>query len=108
MPCVRLPLAICLYLAFAQAQAGVIISGTRQIYAEPRREITVRVSNDDQQAARLVQVWMDVGNAQLTAEHSDVPFSISPPVFRLDPGKSQAIRLAYTQESLPGDKESLF
>ncbi len=52
MPCVRLPLAICLCLAFAQAQAGVIISGTRQIYAEPRREITVRVSNDDQQAAR--------------------------------------------------------
>ena len=108
MPCVRLPLALCLCLAFAQAHAGVIISGTRQIYAEPRREITVRVSNDDQQAARLVQVWMDAGNAQLTAEHSDVPFSISPPVFRLDPGKSQAIRLAYTQEPLPGDKESLF
>lgn len=104
----RLKVALCLCLAFAQAQAGVILSGTRQVYAEARREITVQVRNDDQQAARLVQVWMDDGDARQLAEHSEVPFSISPPVFRLDPGKSQSIRLAYTREPLAGDRESLF
>lgn len=109
MGCVaRLQVALCLCLVFGQAQAGVIISGTRQIYPEPRREITVQVSNDDAHAARLVQVWLDGGDARLTAEHSEVPFTLSPPVFRLDPGKSQAIRLAYTQEPLPRDRESLF
>ncbi len=101
-------LLICLCLAVGQAQAGVVISGTRQVYQESRREITVQVSNDDQNASRLVQIWMDGGDARMTAEHSEVPFSISPPVFRLDPGKSQAIRLTYTQEPLPVDKESLF
>ncbi|MBH3424159.1 molecular chaperone [Pseudomonas gessardii] len=104
----RLQVALCLCLAVGQVQAGVVISGTRQVYPQPRREITVQVTNDDRQAARLVQVWMDDGDTRLAAEHSDVPFSISPPVFRLDPGKSQAIRLAYTQQPLPADKESLF
>lgn len=97
-----------LHLASGQAEAGVVISGTRQIYPQQRREITVRVSNDDLRAPRLVQVWMDSGDAQLSAERSDVPFSITPPVFRVEPGKSQAIRLVYTQEPLPADKESVF
>lgn len=90
------------------AQAGVIISGTRQVYPEQRREITVRVTNDDKHAPRLVQAWLDAGDASVTAEQSDVPFSLTPPVFRVDPGKSQAMRLAYTREPLPKDKESVF
>ncbi|NWE42653.1 fimbria/pilus periplasmic chaperone [Pseudomonas yamanorum] len=104
-----LPAGIVLFcLTMGVAQAGIVINGTRQIYPEPRQEITVQVTNDDASAPRLVQVWMDGGDPQAAAEHSEVPFSISPPVFRVDPGKSQAIRLAYTREPLPSDRESVF
>lgn len=90
------------------AHAGVVIDGTRHIYPQQRREITLRLSNDDKRAPRLVQVWLDQGDATPDPAHSDVPFSLSPPVFRLDPGRSQGVRLVYTQEPLPSDRESLF
>lgn len=85
--------------------AGVIISGTRHIYPEKQREISIQITNDDPKTPRLVQVWLDRGQAP---ELSDVPFSLSPPVFRLDAGKGQVVRLVYTRESLAQDRESLF
>ncbi|MFC6338800.1 fimbria/pilus periplasmic chaperone [Pseudomonas sp. CCM 7891] len=100
--------AMSLGLLTPTVQAGVIIDGTRQIYPQLRREITVRVSNDDQHAPRLIQAWLDKGDQHQRAELIDVPFSLSPPVFRLDAGKSQAMRLSYTKEPLPTDRESLF
>ncbi|MGU9857267.1 fimbrial biogenesis chaperone [Pseudomonas sp. LF245] len=87
------------------AFGGVIISGTRHIYPEKSREISIQVSNEDPKSPRLVQAWLDRGRAP---ELSDVPFSLAPPVFRIDAGKGQVIRLAYTREPLPGDRESLF
>lgn len=87
------------------AYGGVIISGTRHIYLEKYREISIQVTNDDLTSPRLVQAWLDRGQAP---ELSDVPFSLAPPVFRIDAGKGQVIRLAYTREPLPVDRESLF
>ncbi|WP_211454720.1 fimbrial biogenesis chaperone [Collimonas antrihumi] len=96
------------YLTVLPAQAGVVVSGTRQIYPAQSREITVQVTNDDKKMPRLVQVWLDDGNEKQTAEQADVPFTITPPVFRLEAGKSQTLRLVYTKEPLPADKESVF
>lgn len=90
------------------AVAGVVIDGTRHIYPQQRREITLRLTNDDPRDPRLVQVWLDQGTPAQDPSHSDVPFSLAPPVFRLDPGKSQVVRLVYTQDPLPTDRESLF
>lgn len=102
--------ALCLAgcLTILPAQAGVVIGGTRQIYPAQNREITIQLTNEDKQLPRLVQVWLDSGNEKLTPEQSDVPFTITPPVFRMEPGKSQSLRLVYTKEPLPTDKESAF
>lgn len=103
---------ICLGLAACvvafPAQAGVVIGGTRQIYPAQSREITIQLTNDDKKNPRLVQVWLDSGNKDLTAEESEVPFTITPPAFRMEPGKGQALRMVYTKEPLPADKESVF
>lgn len=111
----RLMFAIALLLAISMvsgwpsvAHAGVVIDGTRHIYPQQRREITLRLTNDDERAPRLVQVWLDQGDPASDPSNSKVPFSLSPPVFRLNPQKSQAVRLVYTQEPLPADRESLF
>ena len=55
------------------AHAGVVIDGTRHIYPQQRREITLRLTNDDQRAPRLVQVWLDQGDP---AQDPRVPFSL--------------------------------
>ncbi|MFM0736237.1 fimbria/pilus periplasmic chaperone [Paraburkholderia xenovorans] len=89
------------------AQAGVVLGGTRVVFLEKEREVTVKLSNEGT-APALVQSWLDNGNMHSLPDESKVPFTLTPPLFRLDPKKSQSLRLIYTQESLPKDKESLF
>lgn len=104
----KVTLGLVMALVSQALSAGVVIDGSRQIYPEHRREITVRLTNDDQTAPRLVKAWLDNGGSDQSPETSDVPFSLSPPVFRLDSGKSQVMRLSYTRQPLPTDRESVF
>jgi chaperone protein EcpD len=99
--------AIFLLFASAQVSASVVVVGTRVIYPKDQREVTVRLSNDGASPA-LVQAWIDKGNQNESPESIEVPFILTPAMFRLDPKKGQALRLIYTKEPLPEDKESIF
>ncbi|MFJ2987905.1 molecular chaperone [Collimonas sp. NPDC087041] len=90
------------------AHAGVVIDGTRQIYPAQSREITIKLTNADKNLPRLVKVWLADGDGNTTAEQSDVPFTITPPVFRMEPDQTQSLRVVYAKEPLPTDRESLF
>ncbi|GAB7129000.1 fimbrial chaperone [Silvimonas sp. JCM 19000] len=96
--------ALCAALA---ATADVVISGTRAVYNGKDREITVRLTNGGKRPL-LAQSWIDDGAAEQRPEEIKVPFTLTPPVARLDAGKGQSLRIAYTQEALPTDRESLF
>lgn len=93
------------------ASASVIIVGTRVVYPSDARDVNVRLSNNGELPA-MVQAWLDTGSADAAPETIDVPFRITPSLFRLDPSKNQSLRLVYAPESadkaLPLDKESLF
>ena len=43
-----------------------------------------------------------------TPESVDAPFLITPPLFRMDAQKEQSLRIVYTHDQLPADRESLF
>ncbi|MBB4862308.1 P pilus assembly chaperone PapD [Pseudomonas nitritireducens] len=95
-------------LMIAQAQASIVITGTRVVYDASQREVTVKLSNDGQ-SPMLVQSWIDEGNVQATPDTSAAPFVLTPPIARIDPSKGQALRIRYTgQKVLPQDSESLF
>ncbi|RDS83135.1 molecular chaperone [Dyella monticola] len=91
----------------ARAHADVVISGTRVIYPSQEKEVTVKLNNQGS-SPMLVQVWMDDGDDKVTPEKAKTPFTLMPPMFRMEPGKGQAVRVVYTGESLPADKETLF
>jgi chaperone protein EcpD len=91
----------------ARSEASVVIGGTRVVYPAQDREVTVKLSNEGK-GPSLIQVWMDDGDAQATPDSAKVPFTILPPISRIEGGKSQAVRVLYTKEPLPTDKESLF
>jgi chaperone protein EcpD len=91
----------------APSKADVVISGTRLIYPAQEKEITAKLTNEGKSPV-LAQVWLDDGDSQSTPDDAKVPFNVMPPIFRMDGGKGQAVRLAYTKEALPADKESLF
>ena len=92
----------------ASAQAEVVIHGTRIVYPADARETTVQVTSSGLKPS-LVQVWIDDGDPKSTPENSNAPFVITPPLSRVDAGKSQAFRvlalpsaaqLSQTQETL--------
>ena len=51
---------------------------------------------------------MDDGAPGAAPAQASAPFSLTPPMFRLEGGKGQRLRLVYTGEPLPADRESLF
>ena len=98
-------LALC--LGVTTAQANVLIGGTRVVFPAKDGEVTVRLTNDNDHPV-LVESWIDRGDIHSTPESVDVPFLITPPLFRMEAKKEQSLRIVYTHEQLPADRESLF
>ena len=98
---------IALSLIASAAHASVVIGGTRVVFPAQDGEVTVRLSNQGDRPA-LVEAWIDRGNPQSTPDKVDVPFLITPPLFRMEAHKDQSLRIIATQAHLPADRESLF
>jgi len=94
-------------LLVGSAGASVTVGGTRVVYPLENREVTVKLTNDRAEPS-LVQVWMDKGNAAAKPGETSAPFVLTPPIFRMDAGKSQTLRMMYTGDALPQDRESVF
>jgi P pilus assembly chaperone PapD len=97
-----------LTLGFTAAQADVIVDTTRVIYLESKRDATFKITNVNKEAPAFVQMWLDDGNPTATAEDAVAPFNLTPPVARLKPDASQVVRMVFTGEPLPPDRESVF
>jgi chaperone protein EcpD len=96
----------CALLA-GSVEASVTVGGTRVVYPLDQREVTVKLDNDSA-APSLVQVWIDDGHADAKPGDIKVPFVMTPPIFRMDAKKSQNLRVIYTGDALPRDRESVF
>ncbi|TFY94429.1 molecular chaperone [Pseudomonas nabeulensis] len=107
----RLALATCTVASLAlqalPAQAGIIIYGTRVIYPAEQQEVVVRLENKGDRPA-LVQTWLDTGDLRSTPSTSQTPFTLTPPIFRIEPNQQQALRLRHSGESSATDRESLY
>lgn len=99
-------------LILPAARADVTLGGTRVIYPASARQVVIRLTNAGKLPS-LVQVWADrsgdLRESPLTPENlENAPFLVTPPIFRLDAGRSQVLRLRYAGEILPSDRESAF
>jgi chaperone protein EcpD len=101
-------LGVALFSFFsASSHAGVVINGTRAVYDQKEKSITVQLTNKGADPV-LVQSWIDNGNADATPQNVQVPFVLTPPINRVEPNKGQALRISYTGKPLPQDRESVF
>lgn len=89
------------------ANASVVIAGTRVVFPAANGEVTVRLNNNGEQPA-LVEAWIDNGDPASTPDTAHVPFLITPPLVRMNAGKGQSLRVVYTNQPLPKDRETLF
>ncbi|MGH8036554.1 MAG: fimbrial biogenesis chaperone [Stenotrophomonas sp.] len=94
-------------LCAPSAQASVVVTGTRVIYPADAREVTVRLTNQDN-FPNAVQAWIDVDDPASTPADADAPFVVNPAISRLAPGSGQRLRIMFTGAALPQDRESLF
>ncbi|EPK8591300.1 fimbrial biogenesis chaperone [Pluralibacter gergoviae] len=85
--------------------AGIVMTGTRVIYPADAREKSVQLSNTGTRPY-IVQMQVDGGRPG-DGQASDA-FVFTPPIFRMEPGAGQSVRLRYVGKALPQDRESLF
>ncbi len=101
-----------LAIAAGPLHAAIQIAGTRIVLNGDQREQTVRLTNTADTPV-LTQIWLDQaadGGPDLAAGAQRTPFILTPPVARLNGGKSQVVRIFKSAEisSLPHDRESVF
>lgn len=94
---------VALALFATQVQAGIIIGGTRVIYPGDKTEAAVSIRNPQKSGVSLVQSWVDGGDKSHTA-----PFIVTPPLFRINPGEENMLRIVRIGGSLAEDRESRF
>ncbi|TQI81514.1 fimbrial chaperone protein/chaperone protein EcpD [Serratia fonticola] len=89
--------------------AEIYLGTTRLIVNAQDKEATLRVSNEGQ-APVLLQIWLDTGDSEAAPEKIATPFTVAPPILRLDGKRSQRLRVLFTGRGtpLPADRESVF
>ncbi|MCI3970424.1 fimbria/pilus periplasmic chaperone [Burkholderia contaminans] len=89
------------------AQAALLLNGTRVIFPEHARDVTIRMENSGTQPV-LAQSWIDDGRADVPPEQMRTPFVVAPTLVRVEAGRGAVLRITNMQESLPTDRESVF
>ena len=86
-------------------QASITVGGTRLFYNGAENEASLPVSNSKDAVPYLIQSWIELSENS----KEQVPFIVTPPLFRLDGGHENTLRVIYTGEtSLPENRESVF
>lgn len=86
-------------------QASITVGGTRLIYNAGENEASISVSNTKNSVPYLIQSWVELEEKS----SARVPFIVTPPLFRLDGGRENTLRVIYTGEKpLPENRESAF
>ncbi len=98
---------LCATFISDQALASIVITGTRVIYHQDDKEVSVQMKNVGASPV-LIQSWVDNGDANATPENIQTPYIITPPVNRVDAGKGQTLRLSLTNPGVfADDRESV-
>ncbi|MHA6205582.1 fimbrial biogenesis chaperone [Dyella soli] len=91
----------------AVAQAGVTAERTRVIFPAGASETSLRLVNLNGYPV-MVQTWIDNGALDSTPDKAVAPIMPLPPMFRMLPAEHQTLRLVFTGDALPADRESLY
>lgn len=100
---VHVVLVLLLALFTVHVRAGIVIGGTRVIFDGDKKEVSTSIRNPEKSGIYLVQSWVDNGE-----RGGKAPFIVTPPLFRINPGEENLLRIVRTGGNLPPDRESVF
>ncbi len=88
-------ISLILFLLFslitASQAAGISVGGTRFVYDDNLREISIPIMNTDKEKPYLIQSWVSAYQGD-----EKTPFIATPPLFRIEPDSSGTARISYT------------
>lgn len=87
------------------AVSGIVVGGTRVIYASDKPDTTISIYNKETQLPYLIQSWVDPFSKE---DKTKSPFTVIPPVSRIEAGQEKILRIVKTTGELPKDRESVF
>ncbi|HGS4463326.1 TPA: molecular chaperone [Vibrio metschnikovii] len=101
-------LIINVFFSSTYVVAGISLDTTRIIFTteNERQGLSVGISSSKQSIVPYLvkaQVLSDIEGS-----NSDVPFIVTPSLFRLEPGSTNQVRIVKIDKDLPIDKESIF
>lgn len=82
---------------------GVGLGATRIIYSSDSKQATIQVRNTHENAAFLIQSWMENASGQRSQD-----FVITPPLYVLKPATESVVKIIFNGKALPQDRESLY
>lgn len=101
-------LLICCIVSITANANNIIVNGTRFIYPGNDKEITVQLNNTADRPA-LAQAWLDNGEPGATPDTITTPFTISPPISRVDGKSGQTLRIKLANPAgLAKNRESVW
>jgi P pilus assembly chaperone PapD len=89
----------------APSQAGIVLGTTRVILPAPDKEAALMVRNTGA-GDILAQSWIEAEGD--SGASGSLPFAVTPPLARMSGDGRQLVRIIYSGEGLPKDRESVF
>lgn len=89
----------------SNALAGVVVGGTRVVYSSEKREASISVKNPDKSIPYLIQSWVESESGETVMK---APFIMTPPLFRLDVGQENTLRIVRIDGQLSDSKETVY
>ncbi len=86
--------------------ADATLGGTRVVFQERRHEASITITNTTA-SPYVIQAWIDSGDDKSRMTSKPELF-VSPPLFRLDGGKENVLRIIRGTGALPSDRETVF
>ncbi|MBW1216174.1 fimbrial biogenesis chaperone [Pantoea allii] len=101
---IRFVLYMALLCASLSVNAGGIgVGATRVIYNENAKQASLSVTNTDTAAVYLIQSWVEDD-----ASNKSNDFVLTPPLFIIQPNKENLLRIIFSGEKRPSDRETLY
>ncbi|MEC5505026.1 fimbria/pilus periplasmic chaperone [Klebsiella oxytoca] len=95
--------SLCLGSVSAFAEGGISIQGTRIVYPQGAKQVSVLLTNHSRTDTFLVQSWVDAASGGKTKD-----FVVTPPLYVSKPEDGNNLRVMYTGGELPKDRETLY
>ena len=91
------------FTSFSTSAGGIALGATRIIYPLNAKQVSLAVTNSDEESRFLIQSWVDDEN-----EKKSPNFIVTPPLFVSKPKSENTLRIMYVGPELPKDRESIF